>query len=217
MAMAMNATKFTFDTVFSDEIDIVAEAARGRRRRSLSEAEIQGLRDEAKAEGRRAGEVVALEAVAAAARQAGAAVEAALVQLAQERRLMLEQSSQLAFALARKLATAALDAFPQADVEAALREAMHQAIGEPRIVLRATPAVAEALAPRIAEIAHEEAFEGRIQITADPALRRADCRIEWRGGGAERAEAALENALEKLISRNFADGTISAEGAGNGR
>src|SRR5271155_5042410 len=102
MAMAMNTTKFTFDTVFSDEIDIVAEAARGRRRRSLSEAEIRSLCEEAKAEGRRAGEVVAREAVAAAARQAGAAVEAALVQLTQERRLMLEQSSQLAFALARK-------------------------------------------------------------------------------------------------------------------
>ena len=44
----------------------------------------------------------------------------------------------------------------------ALRQAMHQAIGEPRITLRAAPAVIEALEPRLAEIAHEEGYEGRV-------------------------------------------------------
>jgi len=63
--------------------------------------------------------------------------------------------------------------------------------------------VAEALQPRIAEIAQEEGYEGRVQISADPNIRGADCRIEWRGGGAERSEAALEAALAELISRRF--------------
>ncbi len=57
----------------------------------------------------------------------------------------------VAFAVARKkIAPAALAALPAGDVEAALRDAMHQAIGEPRITLRTAPAVAEAIAPRIA-------------------------------------------------------------------
>lgn len=215
--MTTSATKFTFDTVFDDHEDIVADAARGRRRRSLSEAEIETLCEAARQEGRHAGEVAAQEAIAAAARDTGKIVETAIARLSQERRSVLEQSAQLAFAVARKLAHSALEAFPAADVEAALRDAMHQAIGEPRIVLKAAPAVAEALGARINDIAHEEAFEGRVQLSADPSLKRADCRIEWRGGGAERAEAAIEDAIEKLISRQFGDGATDAEGADHGR
>jgi len=44
-----------------------------------------------------------------------------------------------------------------------------------------------------------------VQVSPDATLQRADCRIEWRGGGAERAEAALEAALQELIARNFHD------------
>jgi flagellar assembly protein FliH len=217
MANAANTTKYTFDTVFGDTADIVSDAALARRRRSLTEAEIETLCDAAKAEGRRAGEVLAQEATAAAAREAAGAIRSALTRLDRDRTLLLEQSAQLAFAIARKLASAAVTALPQVDVEAALREAMHQAIGETRIVLKASPAVAEALAPRVAEIAHEEVFDGRIQVLADSTLKRADCRIEWRGGGAERAETAIESAVEKLIARNFGDGAASAGGAGHGR
>jgi flagellar assembly protein FliH len=74
--------------------------------------------------------------------------------------------------------------------------------------------VAERLTVRAGEIAHEEGFDGRVQVSADPALKRADCRIEWRGGGAERAAAAIEIALEELIARNFRDG--EDRGAGHG-
>jgi flagellar assembly protein FliH len=40
-------------------------------------------------------------------------------------------------------------------------------------------------------------------VAADPAMTGADCRIEWRGGGAERSEAAIEEALTALITRRF--------------
>jgi len=88
-----------------------------------------------------------------------------------------------------------------------LREAMHQAIGEPRIVLRTAQGVADAIAARLNEIAHDEGFDGRVQISGDPALKGTDCRIEWRGGGAERSESAIENALQELIARHFAEVT----------
>ena len=111
----------------------------------------------------------------------------------------------MAFAVARKVARAAVAAFPTGEVEAALRDAMHQAVGEPRILLRAAPAVAEALAPRIAQIAHDEGYDGRVQISPDAALKGADCRVEWRGGGAERAEAAIDAVLDELMARHFRD------------
>jgi flagellar assembly protein FliH len=69
--------------------------------------------------------------------------------------------------------------------------------------LRASPAIAEAITERLADIAHEEGYDGRIQISADPALKGTDCRIEWRGGGAERNESAIEAALNEIITRRF--------------
>jgi flagellar assembly protein FliH len=215
----MNATKFTFDTVFGNGLDEVTDTARGRRRRSLTEAEIEQLCAEARAEGTRASEVAALQSVAKAAEEVAGCVRTAMGQLAQERNKVLDQTSALALAVARKLAHAVLTVMPQADVEVALREAMHQAIGEPRLVIKASADVAAALAPRVTEIAHEEGFDGRVQISPDPALRRADCRIEWRGGGAERAESAIEKSMEELIARSFKDlpGAPNDEGADHGR
>ena len=40
-------------------------------------------------------------------------------------------------------------------------------------------------------------------IAADGAMTGADCRIEWRGGGAERREAVIEEALTALIAHRF--------------
>ena len=80
---------------------------------------------------------------------------------------------------------------------------MHQAIGEPRITVRAAPAVTEVLEPRLADIAHQEGYEGRVMVAPDPAMAAGDCRIEWRGGGAERSESAIEDALTSLIAHRF--------------
>ncbi len=144
-----------------------------------------------------------MEAIAANAREAIAAVNDVLARSAKDLEEIRAQSAKMALVAARKLARAAIEALPHAEVEDALRNAMHQAIGEPRILLRAAPGVAEALNARAAEIAHEEGFDGRVQISADPTIKGADCRIEWRGGGAERIEEVLEASLNEIISRRF--------------
>jgi flagellar assembly protein FliH len=211
----MNATKYTFDTIFTNgATDDAAEAARARKKRMFSEAEVEQLCAQARNEGMSAGEVRAQEAIALATKEAGNAIKAALALIERERRKVLEENSRIALAVATKLANTALAQFPHLEVEAALRESLHQAIGEPRLVLKTSPQVAERMAVRAGEIAHEEGFEGRVQVSADPTLKRADCRIEWRGGGAERASAAIESALEELIARNFRDG--EDKGAGHG-
>ncbi|MEI9931477.1 MAG: hypothetical protein WDM89_13295 [Rhizomicrobium sp.] len=121
-----------------------------------------------------------------------------------------KEAAEIAVAAGRKLVPLALGALPAADVELALREAIHQAIGEPRIVLRAGPRVIEALKDKIDGIAHEEGFDGRIIAAADPAINGADCRIEWRGGGAERSQAAIEQELAAIIARRFSN-SVSPE------
>ena len=206
----MNATKFTFDTVFPSDRD-PRERVRAPVRRMYSESEVETLIAAARVEGATEGETRALESMSEAARDVAGAMHQTFERTAQDIEALRAESSALALVLARKIAGAALALFPGAEVERALREAMHQAIGEPRIVVRAAPEVAAMLAPRIAEIAHDEGYEGRVQLSEDAALSRADCRIEWRGGGADRAEAAIIASLDELISRRFEGATRELE------
>jgi flagellar assembly protein FliH len=198
------ARKFNFDVEFRDGADLYSNDARERQKKSLTQEEIDGLCAAARAEGLHAGEVRALEQVAAGACEAAQAIAEALAQTTTAFESIRAEAAQVALAAASKLARAALATAPQTEVEAVLREAMHQAIGEPRILLRTSPAVAEAISGRLAEIAHEEGYDGRVQISAEPSLESADCRIEWRGGGAERSEAAIERVIAELIARRFA-------------
>jgi len=207
----MTPAKFKFDTEFRDGGDHVSMAARARTKKALTQDEIDQMCARARTEGMKSGEARALEAVAASTKDMAQILRQALERSHDEIEKVRQEAVKIAFAAARRLAPMALDALPVADVELALREAIHQAIGEPRIVLRASPRVIEALNGRIAEIAHDEGFEGRIIASADPTIKGADCRIEWRGGGAERSHAAIEQALGELFARRFSNSSSPEE------
>jgi flagellar assembly protein FliH len=201
--MSNPGRKFTFDTEFRPDGDIVSAQARARQKKTLTNQELDDLRAAAVAEGLSDGQVRAAQGLTAQVETLAAAVSQALNASHAEIEIVRAEAAALAFAAAKKLAHAALAALPAADVEEALRQAMHQAIGEPRLTLRANPLVAEALAARLEEIAHQEGYEGRIILSPDPAIAGADCRIEWRGGGSERSEAAIAAALDALIETRF--------------
>ena len=197
--------KFTFDTEFHAGGERRTAEAERRQKKTLTVEEIEALTAAARAEGEagavaRNGENATRElaALTISVRAACAQIEAAVANLRAE-------AAAIALAAAKKLAPAAIRALPAADVEAALREAMHQAIGEPRLMLRAAPEIAALIEPRLADIAHEEGYDGRIHVTADPHLAGADCRIEWRGGGAERSLAAIEAAIGRIVEQRFSE------------
>jgi flagellar assembly protein FliH len=204
----MTPAKFKFDTEFHEEGDRVSMAARARTKKAWSQDEIDQMCAKARAEGMKAGEARALDAVAAATHDMAAMLREALARTHNDIEALRREAAEIAVAAARKLATLAVEALPSADVEQALRDVLHQAIGEPRVVLRASPRVIEALSEHLARIAHEEGYEGRVIASADPAIKGADCRIEWRGGGMERSEAAIEAALHALIARRFSGQTL---------
>jgi flagellar assembly protein FliH len=199
----MGATKYTFDLEFRPEGDLISNAARARQKKTYTHDEIDQMCARARTEGMKAGQVRAQEAVASGTMDVINALRAALDGTRDDIERVRAEAAKIALLTARKLARAALSAVPHADVEAALRDAMHQAIGEPRILLRTAPSIAEALATRLTEIAHDEGYDGRVQISADPTFKGTDCRIEWRGGGAERNEDAIEAAIGELIARRF--------------
>jgi flagellar assembly protein FliH len=199
----MSATKFTFDTEFRTEGDLVSQDARARQKRSYSHDEIEAMCAHARTEGTKSAQVRAQEIIAAGALEAVTILRSLLEDTHRDIEIVRAEATAVAMIAAKKLARAALAVRPESDVEAALREAMHQAIGEPRILLRTAPGIADAINARLSEIAHEEGYEGRVQVSGDPAFKSTDCRIEWRGGGAERNETAIEAALNEIITRRF--------------
>ena len=204
------ASKFTFDVEFRPQGDLVSNAARARQKKSYTTEEIDQLSARAREQGLKSGQVRAAEALAAETEKLAALVRAMLQASVKVTDEVRQEASMLALAAARKLAAAAIDQLPAADVELALRGALHQAIGEPRVVLNTSQRVADVLGPRLEEIARQEGFEGRLSIIADDAIAVADCRIDWRSGGAERSEGAIEAAIAELIARRFSNPT-SAE------
>jgi len=198
-----NAKKFTFDTEFLGAENRPAPAARARQKQTLTTEELESMQASARSEGESHASVRAAEALERTVAALTISIRAALDTSHTEMEIVRAEAAELALAMAKRIAPAALAALPAGDVEQALRQAMLQAIGEPRITLRASPAVAAVLEPRITEIAHEEGYDGRVMIAADPHMTGADCRIEWRGGGAERSEAAIEEALTALIAHRF--------------
>ncbi|HEX4179052.1 MAG TPA: FliH/SctL family protein, partial [Rhizomicrobium sp.] len=186
--------KFTFDTEFLGPEDRPAPAARARQKQTLTTEELDRIQAEAREAGENNAQARHAESLERSIAALTISVRAVLDQSRAEIETLRDEAAQVALAMARKIAALAMTALPAADVEMALRQAMHQAIGEPRVILRAAPAVAEILEPRLADIALEEGYDGRIQIVADPVLKAGDCRIEWRGGGAERSEQAIQDA-----------------------
>ncbi len=206
------AHKFTFDTEFRGQNDVASDAARARQKTTMTAEEIEAMCARARAEGAETAAVRATENMDRTIAALIAALRDALVRSHAEIEAVRAEAALLALAAAKKIAPAALAALPAGDVENALREAMHQAIGEPRITLRAAPDVVAALEDKVADIAHEEGYDGRVMLAADPAIANADCRIEWRGGGSERSEAAIEAALDELIVRRFSRSSEDLKG-----
>jgi flagellar assembly protein FliH len=195
--------KFTFDTEFLGKEDRPAPAARARQKQTLTTEELERMTAEARVQGESSAQARSIEALERTIAALTISLRAALDQSHAEIEILRDDAARLALAMAKKIASAALEALPAGDVELALRQAMHQAIGEPRITLRTSPAVAEAIEPRLSAIAHEEGYDGRITIAAEAGMKAGDCRIEWRGGGAERSEDAIEDALTSLIAHRF--------------
>jgi flagellar assembly protein FliH len=207
--MSAEPQKFKFDVEFRPEGDLISNAARARQRKILTQEELDGMLSRARHDGMKVGQVRAAEQTAAAVEQLCAVVQQSVGSAQNQVEELRREAAQLALVCARKLASEAVAALPQADVEAALYEAIHQAITEPRIVLRAAPNVIAAIKDKLEDLARDSGYEGRVVASPEPGMNDGDCRIEWRGGGAERSMDHLADAIGEVIARRFSQ--ISAQ------
>jgi flagellar assembly protein FliH len=208
----VSGPKFTFDTEFHAGGERRTAEAERRQKKTLTVEEIEALQAAAHAEGQTGAAARSADAIERAIAALTIAVRASADQARADIEGVRAEAAAIALAAARKLAPAAIAALPHADVEIALREAMHQAIGEPRLTLRTSPDIAALIEPRLADIAQEEGYDGRVHVTADPHFAGADCRIEWRGGGAERSFEAIAAAIAQIIAQRFSEFSSQPKG-----
>ena len=194
--------KFLFDTVF-DQGRVVEPV---RPRRAFTPEEMEAARAEAFAEGERSA-VAQASAEAAAAERAIEAHLAELTRLANEACGHLSEtahahraaSAELALALARKIAGAALDRFPRAPLEAALAALCGEIATEPRLMVRVRPDCAQRVEEALAVQAEHLGLQCQILVRSDPALSVAAFSFDWGDGKARFDPAATDAALEKAL------------------
>ncbi len=199
--MTATHARFSFDTVFDGEGEVISSAPRAKR--SFTPEEVETVRAQAHAEGERS--VVALaEAEAAEALQAiAAAVVQALSTLAHAAHEHRAGSADLALAAARKIADAALEQFPTAPAEAALEALAREIEAAPRLVVRAAPALADRLQAALDTVAEACGYAGQVTVKGEASGPPAAFVFDWGEGraafdpeqAAERVAAAVRTAL----------------------
>ena len=193
--------KFTFDTVFNDAGGIASAPAPIKRVYLPDEVEI--IRREAYAEGERSALVRAEQAQAASLAQIAEAVRAAMGALAHVAHEHRTGSAELALAVARTIAGAALELFPEAPVVAALESLAREVEAAPRLMVRTAPELVERTQAALDRIAEGLGLTGQIIARATPGMPPAAFVFDWGDGKAsfnpieagERVAAALHNAL----------------------
>ncbi len=199
MTSASAPRPFTFDTIFDGDRVI----APPKPKRHFTPEEVEAARASGFAQGERS---VTARAEADAARALGeiaAATRAAMGYLAEIAHGHRTDSARLALACARKIADAALDAFPERPVAEALEVLGRELQAQPRLVVRAAPAGAERLEAALRQVADNIGLTGQIVVKTDPALARAAFIFDWGEGraafdpqaAAAKVGAALETAL----------------------
>jgi flagellar assembly protein FliH len=114
------------------------------------------------------------------------------------------EATELAVAIARKLAGRLIERQPLDQVEALVLRCMDDMREEPRLVIRAAEAVVQQLDARIDQLVAQSGFGGKVALVPDETMAPTDCRINWADGSAERRQAALEQEVDQAVERYLA-------------
>jgi flagellar assembly protein FliH len=188
----MAAKKFLFDTDF-----------RGNGRPAVDE----GALDQARAEGFRSGQD---QARRESEQQTGALLmqlvrhcERLLAQQDERIAAIEAQAAQLAITTARGLAGAALAEKPLAQLLGAARECLGHARHAPHLVIRVHESLVETVESKVAGLARETGFGGRLVVLGEPDIAIGDGKLEWADGGIAIDSSQLDAAVETAVRSVF--------------
>jgi flagellar assembly protein FliH len=107
----------------------------------------------------------------------------------------------VAVATGRKLADSLIAREPFAEIEALARDCFRELVNTPHAVVRINDALYEQAQTKLAEIARQTGFDGRLLVLAEPEIAVGDCRIEWADGGMTRDKAAADALIGETVQR----------------
>lgn len=227
--MAMPKQKYLFETSFDPE-DPVRDQERRKKAAALaaakaeeeakakaqeqpppppeptfSKAELNAARAEGHKAGQEAGRVSAQATIEKSIADALTSISRKIGPLREEqiqaRETMVEHSVQVSLAITRKV----LPEFSRRDglqeIEAIVRECLHDMTEEPRIVIRVADAMLDPMRARVDPVVESLGFTGSIVLLAEPGLEPADCRVEWADGGAERMARQVWQDVDAAVAR----------------
>jgi len=198
---------FTFDTVFDGDAVIVAP----RPKRTFSPEEVEAIRAEAFAAGERSAVAIVEGEAAAALAQVAAAAQAALGALTRMAHDHRSAAAELAMTAARKIADAALDAFPEAPAAAALAALSRDLEATPRLLVHVAVADAPRIEKALARAADSAGFAGQIVLKPDPAMPAAAFVFDWGDGRAAFDPAAAAERVAEALNAALAAEGLHAE------
>jgi flagellar assembly protein FliH len=106
----------------------------------------------------------------------------------------------IALAIARKFVPDFAAKHGLQEIEALLDGVMGEMVHEPRLVVRIHESQFDVLNEKIAALAAQKAYAGKVVVLADAEIAAGDCRIEWADGGMERNGEAMWRKVEQTIS-----------------
>lgn len=104
-----------------------------------------------------------------------------------------------ALAIARKVASAALDRNAETVVSDIATRCCETMINEPELSITVHESMGDTLERKLKEMATRLPAATHIVIMRDPAMPAADCRIEWKHGALERVTAQLWQQVEQAV------------------
>jgi flagellar assembly protein FliH len=194
--------KFTFDVSFDH---LGTPTARSMAERRFTRNEMEATRQAALAEGHAAGLAEAAQAADSLIAGSLAKIAGSLASLFAAQEATALETERRALDAMQTIITKLIPGLaakdPLAEVEAFTTKCLHEAIDEPRVVLRVAEELYEKLREHLDTLANAAGYSGRIVLLADDAITGGDARVEWADGGAERNLTDQCTELSTLLDR----------------
>ena len=198
--------KFLFDARFDDGRPPPPPV-----RRNFTADELDAARKAAEKAGAEAGRAQALREVearaAAALEDLAREVGVAMSDIRAAHEAAMREHLATAAEIVRRLFPALSERAEFAEIESLLASSLEHVANQPRVIVRIPASLAEAVEPRLAEVARRAGFAGEVATVADPSLPGTRSRIEWADGAAERDSARTWAEVDAILASYIGDAT----------
>jgi flagellar assembly protein FliH len=212
----MAASKFIFQRAFPETPDRMVPLEKKEptltvsEHQRLLEAAVAAARIEAFQHGKTEAETEQTARLAEAMEQVARMLDQLRFELDGIHATASAEAIRFAHEFASKLAGQLLDQAPMAVIEATARAIFDDLRGHPHVAVRVAPDLVEAAKEKLAGIARERGFEGRLIVMGEPEIPPGDVRIEWADGGIVRDRAAVERTMATGVERALSVQSSSA-------